>query len=115
MSVISDAIVELDDAAPTPGRDRREAIAVVFALCVAISSALFGRDDSVSIERTPPRLPLDPVSDRSGDVTTSALRSVSSIGVLDAVTYVYDSTGRVMLFVLDRNGQVIHLERGSVR
>ena len=49
MSATSDAIVDVDDPAPTPGRDRREAIAVVFALSVAISSALFGRDSSVPI------------------------------------------------------------------
>ena len=133
MSAASDAIVDLDDAAPTPGRDRREAIAMVFALSVAISSALFGRDSSVAIERTPaadagrfasasdgraillgPGLPVeDRVSDRSGGLTTTTLLSVSSLGNLN--TYVFDRTGRVVLYVSDRDGRVIHGERRSVR
>ena len=133
MSAASDAIVDLDDPAPTPGRDRREAIAVVFALSVAISSALFGRDSSVPIERTPaadagkfasasdgrvillsPGLPVeDRVSDRSGGVTTTVLPSVSSLGAPDALTYVFDRTGRIVLFELDRDGRVINGERGS--
>jgi hypothetical protein len=134
-SAISNAIVDLDDAAPMPGRDRREAIALVFALSVVISSALFGRDSSVSIERMPaadadsfasasdgrvillgPGLPVeDRVSDRSGGVTTSTLLSVSSLRPPGLVTCVFDRTGRVVLFVSDQDGCVIHGERGSVR
>jgi hypothetical protein len=118
-----------------PGRDRREAIALLFALSVAISSALFGRDSSVSIERMPaadadsvasasdgrvilfgPGLPVDDrPSDRSSGVTTRKPLSVSSLRPPGLVTYVFDRTGRVVLFVLDRDGRVIHGERGSVR
>ena len=130
-AAVSDAIIDLDDAAPTPGRDRREAIVLAFAVCVALSSALFGRDGGVSIERTPPadasrfasandgRVvipgPFQPVED-SGDITKPSLVPTSPRGVLDLVTHVYDSTGHVELWVLDRNGQLIHApDRGSVR
>jgi hypothetical protein len=118
-----------------PGRDRREAIGLVFALSVAISSAVFGRDSRVSIERMPaadadsfasasdgrvillgPGLPVeDRVSDRSGGVTTPTLLSVSSLRPPGLVIYVFDQTGRVLLYVSDRDGRVIHGERGAVR
>ena len=53
------------------------------------------------------------MSDRSGGVTTTVLPSVSSLGAPDALTYVFDRTGRIVLFELDRDGRVINGERGS--
>ena len=88
--------------------------AVIFALCVAVSTALFGHDSSASIERTTPASASSFASApdsfgirRSDEVMTAPLISVRT-GTLDA-THVYDSTGRVLLYVLDRNGRVIRL------
>jgi hypothetical protein len=48
--VTSEAIVEIEgeDATP-PGHDRRRGVALVFALCLAVGSAFFGRDDHAAI------------------------------------------------------------------
>jgi hypothetical protein len=45
MSAIRDAIVDIEgEAATPPGHDRRRGVALVFALCLAVGSATFGRD-----------------------------------------------------------------------
>ncbi|HEV8536835.1 MAG TPA: hypothetical protein VGR87_14105 [Candidatus Limnocylindria bacterium] len=45
MSVTSGTIVEVEgEAASPPGHDRRGAVTLAFALCLAVGSALVGRD-----------------------------------------------------------------------
>jgi hypothetical protein len=47
MSATSTLIVDLDEEASTPGRDRRRAVALVFTLCVAVGSVFVGNDSRV--------------------------------------------------------------------
>jgi len=55
MSGISDAIVEIEGgAAAAPGHDRRSAVALAFAMCLAVGSAGVGRDGPVATAPTEP-------------------------------------------------------------
>ena len=46
----SGTIVDIDgEPAIPPGQDRRRGVALVFALCLAVGSAFFGRDDHAAI------------------------------------------------------------------
>jgi hypothetical protein len=63
--VTSAAIVELDgEAEPAPGRERRRAMVLVFAMCVAVGGASVGRDgplatapiDPAHVLALPPRI-----------------------------------------------------------
>ena len=49
------SIVDLDGEPELPGRDRRRAVTLAFALCLAIGSATVGRDGPVATA------PIDPV------------------------------------------------------
>ena len=52
--VAAGSIVELDAEPELPGRDRRRAVTLTFALCLAIGSATVGRDGPVATA------PIDP-------------------------------------------------------
>jgi hypothetical protein len=63
--VTSGAIIDLDgEPEARTGADRRRAVALGFALCLAVGSAFVGRDDSTAISERPTTLV---ICDRTGD------------------------------------------------
>jgi hypothetical protein len=82
MSAPSEAIVDIEgEAATPPGHDRRRGVALVFAFCLTVGSAFFGRDDHAAIpevagpdgvEASTVELSQTMVYSRSGAVVTFA-------------------------------------------
>jgi hypothetical protein len=63
--VTSAAIIDLDDGPESPpGRDRRRALMIAFALCLAVGSAGLGRDAPVATQAESPAATM--IFDRGG-------------------------------------------------
>ncbi|HVD31476.1 MAG TPA: hypothetical protein VNE19_07170 [Methylomirabilota bacterium] len=99
MSATSGVIVDLDgEVEAAPGRDRRRALTLAFALCLAIGSTGLGRDGPAATQPTVPLTTM--VYNRDGTFLVAA--SADHWGPLEHLSLPVNSPGVLLSWIPDR-------------
>jgi hypothetical protein len=99
VSTPSGVIIDLDgEVEAVPGRDRRRALTLAFALCLAISSAGLGRDGPVATQATVPRRTM--IYSRDGSFLVAA--AADQWGPLAHLSLPANSPGVLLSWIPDR-------------
>jgi hypothetical protein len=99
VSTPSGVIIDLDgEVEAVPGRDRRRALTLAFALCLAISSAGLGRDGPVATQATVPLRTM--IYSRDGSFLVAA--AADQWGPLAHLSLPANSPGVLLSWIPDR-------------